>query len=168
MDKNRRDAVVAALFSAGAFLVAFVFVYPRQWTRGLLINDEIWFASLARHLSSGNGFVSNTLYPMLALPTQEFPVSEPFKQVAYPLFSAAAWSVTGVGHRPMILIALLAFVALIGATYLVAKEALESRSLGAVIAALVVCNPTLLALYNRSHARATVCLLIRGADWAPA
>ena len=160
MDKNRsqstlavslvpsRDGLVAALLSAGAFLMAFVFVYPRQWTRGFLINDEMWFAALARHLSSGDGFVSNTLYPMLALPTQQFPVPEPFKQVAYPLFSAAAWSVTGVGHHPMILIALLAFAALIGATYLLAKEVLESRSLGAVTAALVVCNPTLLALYT--------------------
>ena len=42
---------VAIVVVVAAYL--FVFAYPRQLTRGLLINDEMWYAHLARSLAEG-------------------------------------------------------------------------------------------------------------------
>ena len=106
----------------------------------------MWFADLARNLLAGRGFVSDTLYPMFAHQTTGFPVAEPFKQVGYPLLTAMLWRFTEIGHRPMLLIALLGFAALIGFSYLLARQVLDSRSRGVVVAALVACSPPLLAL----------------------
>jgi len=115
----------AAVFVALCVLTAIfllVAAYPRQWTLGLLINDEYWHAQLARNLYEGRGYVSNVLYPLQAGAVDGFPVPEPMKQPGFELLTALAWLVTGESIRAMLSVALLGMVAFAGAIYLLARQ----------------------------------------------
>ena len=59
-----------------AVIAAAIFVYPRQWTRGFLINDEMYFATLARNISEGSGYVTYAIDPFVADEVEGFPVPE--------------------------------------------------------------------------------------------
>ena len=91
----RSHLTLPVAFGALALALGSLFVYPRQWTRGFLINDEAWYAEPARNLAAGRGFVTKTLYPMFAADVESLPMQEPFKQIGYPLVGALVSTVTG-------------------------------------------------------------------------
>ena len=71
-----------------AVVLAVVFVNPRQWSRGFLINEEMYFAQLARSLADGEGYVTYTVNPFVADEIEGLPVQEFTRPPAYPLFLA--------------------------------------------------------------------------------
>ena len=59
-----------------AVIAAGVFAYPRQWTRGFLVNEEMYFATLARNVAEGRGYVTYAIGPFIADEVEELPVPE--------------------------------------------------------------------------------------------
>lgn len=147
---RRIESISAPMLFAGVFLfamlVAAVFSYPRHWSQGILGPDDAWHAQLSRHVYEGHGYVSSVLYPMDAMSVEVFPVPEPLKQSGLSLLTAAVWKVTGVGLRPVIVIALIAFSLGVGVAAVLARKLLGSNAAGLLIGALIVCNPAMLAL----------------------
>jgi len=126
----------------GATLI-FLFVagYPRQWTLGLLINDEFWYAHLARSVYDGLGYVANAMYPMQAPHFDAFPVAEGMKQSGYPLLSALVWQITGVSVRAMLSIAAVGLAAFAGLIYLLARQLAWGRGTALFVAGATVLTP---------------------------
>ena len=119
---RRGDAAVFIAIFALTCVFLLVAAYPRQWTLGLLINDEFWHAQLARNLYEGRGYVSNVLYPLQAPSVDAFPVPEPMKQPGFQLLAALAWLVTGESVRAMLSVALVGMAVFAGAIYLLARR----------------------------------------------
>ena len=71
-----RDWLLAFAVAAVAVLLAVAFVYPRQWTRGFLVNEEMYFATLAHNLADGRGYVTNAIDVFVADEIDSFPVPE--------------------------------------------------------------------------------------------
>jgi hypothetical protein len=139
----------SAIFAAISLIVAvysFVFLYPREWTRGLLINDEMWYAHLARNLYLGKGFVTNTLFPLQGGAGASFPTPAPFKQAGYPLVSAWVWLITGPSHRAMLVVAIIAFAVASGLVYLVARRTGWGRPASLLVTGLVAFNPSIISI----------------------
>lgn len=72
-----------------AVLVAVIFVYPRQWTRGFIVNDEMYFATLARNIAEGRGYVTLAIDPFIADEVEGFPVAELTRPPGFAVFYAA-------------------------------------------------------------------------------
>ena len=119
---GRGDAATVAAVVVLSCVFLLVAAYPRQWTLGLLINDEYWHAQLARNLYEGRGYVSNVLYPLQAPSVDAFPVPEPMKQPGFELLTALAWLVTGESIRAMLSVALVGMAVFAGAIYLLARR----------------------------------------------
>ena len=130
-----------------AAIVALTFVflaiagYPRQWSLGLLVNDEFWYAHLARSLYEGAGYVTNALHPIQAPRFDTFPVPEEMKQSGYSLITAAAWLLTGVSVRVMLVIAAAGMALFSGMIFLLARHLGWGRGIASFIAAVTVVNP---------------------------
>jgi hypothetical protein len=73
-----------------AILAAMVFVYPRQWTRGVLVNEEMMFVQQARDIAAGNGYITSTIYPVFADDIESIPMPELLRPPGYQLVVAAA------------------------------------------------------------------------------
>lgn len=73
-----------------AILAAMVFVYPRQWTRGFLVNEEMMFVQQARDIAAGNGYITSTIYPVFADDIESIPMPELLRPPGYQLVVAAA------------------------------------------------------------------------------
>ncbi len=150
---GRERSIPGAASDGPWFLVvvglAFIFVaitgYPRQWTLGLLINDEFWYAHLARNLYDGWGYVTNVMYPVQAPLHETFPVPEAMKQSGYPLVVAALWTLTGIRVRAMLVVAAAGLSLFSGMSFLLARRLGWSRSISAGVAAAVVVNPSVTA-----------------------
>jgi len=140
------ESVVFAGISLTVAIYSFVFLYPREWSRGLLINDEMWYAHLARNLYLGKGFVTNTLFPLQGGAGASFPTPAPFKQVGYPLVSAWTWMITGQSHRAMLVIAIVAFALAAGMIYLVARRTGWGRPASLLVTGLVAFNPSIVSI----------------------
>lgn len=89
----------AVLLAVVGVLLALVILYPRQWTRGFLINEEWYFAQLARNLAGGRGFVSHTIFPFVADEISDIPAPEPLRRPGYPLVVAGLMR-AGLGGLP--------------------------------------------------------------------
>ena len=139
------ESVVFASVSLAVAVYSFIFLYPRQWTRGLLINDEMWYAHLARNLYEGKGFVTNTLYPMQGGAGASFPTPEPLKQAGYSLVSAWTWMVTGPSHKAMLAITIVSFGLVAGLTYLLSRRTGWGRQVSLLVTGLVVFNGSVIS-----------------------
>jgi hypothetical protein len=130
-------------FALLALVLGALFVYPRQWTRGFLINDEAWYAEPARSLAQGHGFVTETLYPAFARAVTSLPMDEPFKQIGYPLVASLAARLTGtLSDRLFVAIALIGFSLTGMATWLVTHAMVKNRLVAAVITLATIGNPS--------------------------
>lgn len=164
------DATTFALVVLAVLVFAFVFTYPRQWSRGLLINDEMWYGHLARSVHQGEGYVTRTIYPMQAPEVDTFPAPEALKQAGYPLLTAAAWNLTGVGHRAMVALALAGAALAAGLVYLLGRAVGWGRFpslflVGAIFLSPSVAVPLTAALPESWYLAlfvATLALLLRG------
>lgn len=139
------DRLVAAVLVVASLLLACGFVVPRQWTRGLLINDEYWHAHLARNVYDGEGYVADSIAPMHAPTSETLPAAEAWKQPLYPVLVAWAWNVTGVDVRTMLAISMMAFAAGIGLTYTLGRRLGLAKSTAAVAAGIVAAAPVSLS-----------------------
>jgi 4-amino-4-deoxy-L-arabinose transferase-like glycosyltransferase len=140
------ESAIFAGISLTVAIYSFIFLYPREWSRGLLINDEMWYAHLARNIYLGKGFVTNTLFPLQGGAGASFPTPAPFKQVGYPLVSAWAWMFTGPSPRAMLVIAIVAFALAAGLVYLVARRTGWGRPASLLVTGLVACNPSIISI----------------------
>ena len=140
------ESVVFAGISLTVAIYSFIFMYPRQWSRGLLINDEMWYAHLARNLYQGKGFVTNTLFPLQGGAGESFPTPAPFKQVGYSLVTAWTWMITGPGHRAMLAVAIVAFALAAGMVYLVARRTGWGRPASLLVTGLVAFNSSIVSI----------------------
>ena len=131
----------------GIVAATFVFLaiagYPRQWSLGLLVNDEFWYAHLARSLYEGAGYVTNALHPIQAPRFDTFPIPEEMKQSGYSLITAAVWLVTGVSVRVMLVIAAAGMALFSGAIFLLARHLGWGRGNASFVAAATVVNPVI-------------------------
>lgn len=147
--EEREHAVRGATSDRTYFLVvvglAFAFLaiagYPRQWSLGLLINDEFWYAHLARNLYEGMGYVSNVMYPVQAPQYETFPVPEAMKQSGFSLVCAAIWQVTGISVRAMLVAAAAGLSLFSGLSFLLARQLDWGRPASLAVAAAVIVNP---------------------------
>lgn len=139
--KERWGGRWAAGFAALALILGSLFVYPRQWTRGFLINDEAWYAEPARNLAEGQGFATYTLYPMFASEIESLPMQEPFKQIGYPLVAALLSSVTGFSDQLFVAVALVGFALTGMATWLVSLSLVRSKVAAGAITLATIGNP---------------------------
>jgi 4-amino-4-deoxy-L-arabinose transferase-like glycosyltransferase len=135
--------------AALALLLGVTFVYPRQWTRGFLINDEAWYAEPARNIAEGRGFVTETLYPMFARDVASLPMDEPFKQAGFALVAAWTSRATGILNDQLFVAIAIVGLALTGAaTWLLTSTLLQGRAAGAVVTVATIGNPVLLACWT--------------------
>lgn len=132
-----------------ALLLGATFVYPRQWTRGFLINDEAWYAEPARNIAEGRGFVTKTLYPMFAREVASLPMEEPFKQVGFALVAAWTSRATGfINDQLFVAIALVGLALTGAATWLLTSTLLQGRAKGAAVTVATIGNPVFLAYWT--------------------
>ena len=96
MTKTGSHTIVALLIVVITILAAVVFVYPRQWSRGFLVNDEMYFATLANNIAAGRGYVTFAIEPFVADEIDSFPIPEFTRPPAYSVFLAGAMK-TGLG-----------------------------------------------------------------------
>lgn len=145
---NRRPApgsdraCLLLLIGATAIFLAII-GYPRQWSQGMLINDEFWYAHLTRSLYEGNGYVSNVMYPLQATGFDSFPVTEAMKQPGFQLVGALGWLVTGESVRTLLVVALLGLVGFAAAIYLLARHLGWSRGVSSGVAAATIVHPVM-------------------------
>jgi len=137
-DFRRFLGVVAA---AAIFLA--IAGYPRQWSLGLLINDEFWYAHLARSLYEGHGYVSNVMYPMQASGVDAFPVPVPLKQPGLQLVTALVWMFTGESVRAMLAVALVGLATFAGAVFLLARHLGWSNGVSLFVASATIAHPVM-------------------------
>lgn len=142
MRASRDRACLLALMAA-AFVFLAVIGYPRQWSQGLLINDEFWYAHLARSLYQGEGYVSYAMYPLQATRFDGFPVPEAMKQSGFQLVTALMWLITGVSVRAMLFVALLGLVAFTGGIYLLARHLGWGPGMSLFVAATTIAHPVM-------------------------
>jgi len=135
-------ACLLLLIAVTAVFVAVV-GYPRQWTQGMLINDEFWYAHLTRSLHEGDGYVSNVMYPLQAAEFDGFPVPEAMKQPGFQLVGALAWLVTGESVRTLLVVALVGLVGFAAAIYLLARHLGWNRGVSAGVAAATIVHPVM-------------------------
>ena len=139
----KRSIGWSLVFAFLALALGALFVYPRQWTRGFMINDEAWYAEPARNIAQGRGFSTETVYPMVARGVTSLPIDEPFKQVGYPLVVAWASRVTGtLNDRLFIVVALIGMAFTGMATWLVADALVRNRTVAGVITLATIGNPS--------------------------
>ncbi len=81
-----RRWMVGACLAMVAITLAIGFVYPRQATRGFLINEEYYFATLAEGIASGSGYVTYAIDTYLADEIEEFPAPEFSRPPGHALF----------------------------------------------------------------------------------
>lgn len=139
--RGSREAAVVAVVFATSVLFLLIAAYPRQWTLGLLINDEYRHAHLARNLYEGKGYVSDVMYPLQASTVESFPVPESMKQPVYQLVTALAWLVTGESVRAMLIVALLGLAAFAASIYLLARHLGWSRGASLFVVGATVLHP---------------------------
>ncbi len=137
----RSDRAYFLLVVGLAFVFLAIVGYPRQWSLGLLINDEFWYAHLARNLYEGMGYVSNVMYPVQAPQYETFPVPEAMKQSGFSLLSAAIWQITGISVRAMLVVAAAGLSLFSGLSFLLARQLGWERPASLAVAAAVVVNP---------------------------
>lgn len=138
-----RDALALLLLVTAAAAFLAIIGYPRQWSQGLLINDEFWYAQLARSLYQGHGYVSNVMYPLQALQNDGFPVPEAMKQPGFQLVTALVWRVTGESVHAMLLVALAGLVAFAAGIYLLARHLGWGRGTALFVAAATIAHPVM-------------------------
>jgi len=137
---DRRNLLLLALATALFLVIA---GYPRQWSMGLLINDEFWYAHLTRSLYHGDGYVSYAMYPLQAAQVDTFPVPEAMKQPGYQLLAAAIWLFTGESIRAMLFLSLAGLVGFAAAVYLLARHLGWGSALSLFVAATTVAPPVI-------------------------
>ena len=130
-----------AALVAATFVFLAIAGYPRQWSLGLLVNDEFWYAHLARSLYEGAGYVTNALHPIQAPRFDTFPVPEEMKQSGYSLIAATAWLLTGVSVRVMLVIAAAGMALFAGTIFLLGRHLGWGRGVSSFVAAATVVNP---------------------------
>ena len=135
------------LVALATLVLGSLFAYPRNWSQGYMGTDEFWHALPARHIYQGDGYVTSALLPMIANSVEEWPVPEPLKQSGLSLATAAVWSITGVGIKPVIAMVLIFYAIAAGLAAVLAARVLVSKTAGLVVGLLVICNPMMLA-YN--------------------
>lgn len=139
--------IIVALIGA-TLTLSFLLLLPLRWSDVLLSNDEMWHAGLARNIYNGQGFRSDTLYPMQANEVDSWPVREPLKQSGYALITALIWLITGPAPRVMLLISLLSTALIPAAVYLVACQMFTSRGVAAGIGLMSVASSPILTRYS--------------------
>lgn len=144
--RNRNDRTLMLVVAILVLAFGLVFAYPRQWTRGLLINDEMWYAHLARNVAEGEGYVTDTLDAFQLPSVDGFQVPEPFKQAGYPLLVALVWSWIGVGHRSMIFVALVGYALATVAVFALFRAFGWGRRAGIVAAAVFAGSPAIVSV----------------------
>ena len=164
-DSARSRAAWPLGFAALGLVLGSLFVYPRQLTRGFLINDEAWYAEPARNLAEGRGFVTETLYPMFANEVDALPMEEPFKQIGYPLVGAVISSVTGLSDQLFVVLALIGFGLTGMTTWLVTSALTKNRTAAAVITLATVGNPVLWGWWTAALPELMFAALFLGALW---
>lgn len=108
--------------AVATLLLAFAFIWPRQWTNGLLINDEMWHAHLARNVYLGNGYVTDSLAPMHVDVVEKIPAPALWKQPAYSVLVGWLWWITGVRERTMLVVSLLSLALATALTYALGRS----------------------------------------------
>jgi hypothetical protein len=138
--RSSEGRLLTAVFAACA-LFMLVAAYPRQWSLGLLINDEYWHAQLARNLFEGKGYVSNVMYPLQATTVESLPVPEPMKQAGFQLLTALAWLLTGESVRAMLMVAILGMAAFAASVFALSRHLGWSRNVSLFAVGATVLHP---------------------------
>lgn len=149
-----------------ALTLGFLFVYPRQWTRGFLISDEAWYAGIARNLAEGRGFVTDALFPIFAGQVDALPMQEPIKQIGYPLVVAIISKLTGLGDQVFILVSLFGFALAATATWMATSEIVRDRRAATVITLATVGNPVIWSWWTAAYPESLFTALFLGALWS--
>lgn len=145
---RQSDLRVALLICLATAVLALIFVWPRQWTRGLLINDEYWHAYLARNLAEGQGYVADSIAPLHAAVTPSFPAKERWKQPLYPALVSLIWRVIGdFNIRAMLAISIAFFAIGAALTYALARRLDFEKGSALAIAFLSACTTNALATH---------------------
>ena len=71
-----RRRIVASCLALVTVILAVGFVYPRQATRGFMVNEEYYFATLAENIASGRGYSTYAIDTFVADEIDEFPAPE--------------------------------------------------------------------------------------------
>lgn len=141
-----RDTRIQSILLVGlAVLLAGAFVYPRQWTRGFLINEEFLFSTLADNVAAGRGYVTDAAPVFVADEVDGLPISEPTRPPGYAVVLAGVHrlgldDVTGGIMLSVLWLAL----------GVLALHRIALAILGSPTAAAVVCG-TYLASYTTLH-----------------
>ncbi len=106
-DAQRARCALFVVLPLVGVLAAMVFVYPRQWTRGFLVNEEMMFVQQARDLAAGNGYVTSTIYPVFADDIESIPMPELLRPPGYQLAVAAALSIGFTDHAAALSVSIL-------------------------------------------------------------
>jgi len=117
--------------------------YPRQWSQGLQINDEFWYAHLARSLYEGDGYVTNAMYPMQAPHVDGFPVPVGMKQPGLQLVTAIVWLFTGESVRAMLAVALAGLVAFAAAIFVLSRYLGWGTGVSLFVAGASIAHPVM-------------------------
>lgn len=140
----RSGEVRALLLGLLAGVVSWsVYAYASRPWRAL--GDDAYFAEVARNIAEGNGAVTSTLFPAyIGLSADGTPVDRnPYTQsIGYPALLALAFKIGGASEATAIALQGMLFVALLAATYLVARRFLPP-AIAAVVVALVALEPNL-------------------------
>ena len=159
-------ATPALGFSCLALTLGFLFVYPRQWTRGFLVSDEAWYAGIARNLAEGQGFVTDVLFPIFARDVESLPMQEAIKQIGYPLFVALVSRITGLSDQLFVAISLFGFALAAMTTWMVTSEIVQDRRAATVITLLTIGNPVIWGWWTAAYPEPLFTALFLGALWS--
>ena len=151
----------AILLALGLFAIAYgtLFAYPRQLTRGFLINDEAWYAEPSRNLLEGRGYVTDTLYPIFALETEALPVPERFKQVGFSWLGAVAGSIFGMTDRVLVLVALMGMGVAVPACFAALRQFLHDDRLALLLTMVSMGTPVALVAWTAAVPESWFCFL---------
>lgn len=141
--RGTSDGLVLVAIVATVILFLCVAGYPRQWSQGLRINDEFWYAQLTRNLYEGNGYVSSVIYPIQARDVDGFPVPPPMKQPGMQLVTAAVWLLTGESVHAMLAVALAGMALFAAGIYLLARHLGWSPGASAFVVGATIAHPVM-------------------------
>ena len=142
MSAHRVSPFVVALVTLG---VALAFVYPRQWSRGFLVNEEMYFATLASNIASGEGYVTYAIDPFVADEIDALPIPEFTRPPGYSGVLALAFK-AGISNEVAagIALSLSWLVITIVAFYSIASGVLRSWRGGLLLCGIYLASETTL------------------------
>ncbi len=143
-DHDRVWRILVVLLPFAAIAAALVFAYPRQWTRGFLVNEEMMFVQQARDIAAGNGYVTSTIYAVFADDIDSIPMPESLRPPGYQLVVAAALTLGLNDHAAAVGSSILWLAIATAAMGYVAHRLLESYRIALLLVGIYLATSTTL------------------------